>query len=144
MALAATAFPVEAVEEMNPDQGELSDSKDNEEDIARNPSNKIPMVEAERSEGWKKLPQRVRVAVRRLHRQFGHTPGKVLANLLRAARVDPEYIKGVKLLRCNECEESAPRRAAHKVSLPEKFVFNRSIGVDVFELLDAEGTKIRF
>ena len=29
------------------------------------------------------------------------------------------------------------------VSLPEKFVFNRSIGVDVFELLDAEGTKIQ-
>ena len=42
MALAATAFPVEAVEEMNPDQGELLDSKDNEEDIARNPSNRIP------------------------------------------------------------------------------------------------------
>ena len=85
----------------------------------------------------------VRVAVKRLHRQFGHIQPKVLANLLRAARVDPEYIKGVKLLRCNECEESAPRRAAHKVSLPEKFVFNHSVGIDVFELLDAEGTKFQ-
>ena len=29
------------------------------------------------------------------------------------------------------------------MSLPEKFVFNHSIGIDVFELLDAEGTKFQ-
>ena len=159
MALAATAFPAEAIEELNPDQDQPFDSVENEDDIARvEPGEEsiqqdteldeidvpgLPVLEAERRQGWKKLPQRVRIAVRRLHRQFGHIPPKVLANLLRAARVDPEYIKGVKLLRCNECEESAPRRAAHKVSLPEKFVFNHSIGIDVFELLDAEGTKFQ-
>ena len=159
MALAATAFPAEAIEELNPDQDQTFDSVENEDDIARvEPGEEsiqqdteldeidvpgLPVLEAERRQGWKKLPQRVRIAVRRLHRQFGHIPPKVLANLLRAARVDPEYIKGVKLLRCNECEESAPRRAAHKVSLPEKFVFNHSIGIDVFELLDAGGTKFQ-
>ena len=159
MALAATAFPAEAVEELAPEQDEPFDSIENEDDIAKvEPGEEsiqqdteldevdvpgLPVLDAERRQGWKKLPQRVRVAVRRLHRQFGHIPPKVLANLLRAARVDPEYIKGVKLLRCNECEESAPRRAAHKVSLPEKFVFNHSSGIDVFELLDAEGTKLQ-
>ena len=159
MALAATAFPAEAVEELTHDQDEPFDSVENEEDVARvEPGEesiqqdteldevdvpRLPMLEAERRQGWKKLPQHVRVAVRRLHHQLGHIPLKVLANLLRAARVDPEYIKRVKLLRCNECEKSAPRRAAHKVSLPERFVFNHSIGIDVFELLDAEGTKFQ-
>ena len=159
MAPAATAFPAEAVEALTHDQDEPFDFIENEEDVARvEPGEEsiqqdteldevdapgLPMLEAKRRQGWKKLPQRVRVVVRRLRRQFGHIPPKVLANLLRAARVDPEYIKGVKLLRCNECEESAPRRAAHKVSLPEKFVFNHSIGIDVFELLDAEGTKFQ-
>ena len=57
--------------------------------------------------------------------------------------MDPEYIKDIKLLRCNECEESAPRRAAHEVSLAEKFVFSHSTGVDVFELLDADGSKFQ-
>ena len=122
MALAATAFPAEAIEELNPDQDQPFDSVENEDDIARvEPGEEsiqqdteldeidvpgLPVLEAERRQGWKKLPQRVRIAVRRLHRQFGHIPPKVLANLLRAARVDPEYIKGVKLLRCNECESS--------------------------------------
>ena len=159
LALAATAFPAEAVEKLNPDQDEHFDSVENEEDLARvDPGEEsiqqdaeldeadtpgLPVLEAERRASWKKLPQRVRVAVRRLHRQFERTSPKVLANLLRAARVDPEFIKGVKLLRFNDCEESAPRRTAHKVSLPEKFVFNHSIGIDVFELLEGQGTKFQ-
>ena len=124
---------------------------ENEEDIARvEPGEESSQQDVELDDVdipglpvSEKLPQRVRVAVRRLHRQFGHTPPKVLANLLRPARVDPGYIKGVKLLRCNECEEPSPRRAAHKEALPEKFVFNCSIGIDVFELSDAEGTKFQ-
>ena len=38
----------------------------------------FPQDEAARRAGWRKLPQRVRVAVRRLHRQFGHVPNRVL------------------------------------------------------------------
>ena len=82
MALAATAFPAEAVEELAPDQDEPFDSIENEDDIARvEPGEEsiqqdteldevdvpgLPVLEAERRQGWKKLPQRVRVAVRRL------------------------------------------------------------------------------
>ena len=86
MALAATAFPAEAVEELAPAQDEhIARVEPGEESIQQD-----TVLEAERRQGWKKLPQRVRVAVRRLRRQFGHIPPKVLANLLRAARVDPE------------------------------------------------------
>ena len=46
----------------------------------------LPIKEAERRAGWRKLPQKVRIAARRLHRQFGHVPRKVLLHLLRSAR----------------------------------------------------------
>lgn len=47
----------------------------------------LPMKEAERRKAWKSLPQRVRIGVRRLHRQFGHVPIKVMTNMLRAAKL---------------------------------------------------------
>ena len=37
----------------------------------------LPIKEAERRAGWRSLPQKVRIAIRRLHRQFGHVPQKV-------------------------------------------------------------------
>ena len=43
----------------------------------------LPQDEAARRAGWRKLPQRVRVAVRRLHRQFGHVRNGVLTQILR-------------------------------------------------------------
>ena len=39
-----------------------------------------PATEAERRAAWRALPQRVRVAIRRLHRAFGHLPGAVLTH----------------------------------------------------------------
>ena len=51
------------------------------------------MKEQERRKAWRSLPQRVRIGVRRLRHQFGHVPIKVMTNMLRAAKVDPSYIK---------------------------------------------------
>ena len=83
----------------------------------------LPIKEAERRAGWRRLPQKVRVAIRRLHRQFGHVPQKVLLNLLRSARVSKECIDAVKYFRCIGCEETAPRRTGHKMSLPNRYEF---------------------
>ena len=101
----------------------------------------LPIKEAERRAGWKSLPQKVRIAIRRLHRQFGHVPQKVLLNLLRSARVSKQYIDAVKYFRCVECEENAPRRTGHKTSLPNRYEFNYALGIDVLEILDADGAK---
>ena len=84
------------------------------------------------------MSQRIRLAIRRLHRQFGHCPKKVLTNLLRAAKIDESYIEAAKLHRCSECEDAQPRRNARTVSLPEWYTINRALGIDV---LDARGTK---
>ena len=101
----------------------------------------LPIKEAERRAGWRSLPQKVRIAIRRLHRQFGHVPQKVLLNLLRSARVSKQYIDAVKYFRCVECEENAPRRTGHKTSLPNRYEFNYALGIDVLEILDADGAK---
>ena len=154
MALAATAFPAEVRDELE-QPSELSfDTVEGSEDIAREAIQQdleldeaevhnLPASEQERREGRKQLPQRIRGALRRLHRQFGHCPHKVLINLLRAAKVDKAYVDDAKLLRCAECEEAAPRRPAHKVAMPEKYTFNHSLGIDILEVLDASGTKFQ-
>ena len=83
----------------------------------------------------------MRIAIRRLHRQFGHVPQKILLNLLRSARVSKEYIDAVKYFRCTECEEAAPRRTGHETSMPNRYEFNYALGIDVLEILDADGAK---
>ena len=101
----------------------------------------LPIKAAERRAGWRSLPQKVRIAIRRLHRQFGHVPQKVLLKLLRSARVSKQYTDAVKYFRCVECEESARRRTGHKTSLPNRYEFNCALGIDVLEILDADGAK---
>ena len=57
----------------------------------------LPEDETERRRSWRKLPQRVRIAVRRLHRAFGHVPKSVMVSLVRAAKVSKEFVDAVKL-----------------------------------------------
>ena len=95
---------------------------------------KEPIKEAERRAGWRRLPHKVRIAIRRLHRQFGHVPQKVLLNLLRSARVSKEYIDAVKYFRCTDCEETAPRGTGHKTSMSNRYEFNYALGIDVGDL----------
>ena len=152
MALVASAFPGSIEEESVP--LEVFDTVEGEQDrammdVTENAIQQeteldevdipnLPIKEAERRAGWRSLPQKVRIAIRRLHRQFGHVPQKVLLNLLRSARVSKQYIDAVKYFRCVECEENAPRRTGHKTSLPNRYEFNYALGIDVLEILDAD------
>ena len=155
MAMVATAFPGSIDEESAP--LEAFDTVENEQDRAMMDVSEdaiqqeteldeadipnLPIKEAGRRAEWQRLPQKVRISARRLHRQFGHVPQKVLLNLLRSARVSKQYIDAVKYFRCSECEESAPRRTGHKTSLPNRYKFNYALGIDVLEILDADGAK---
>ena len=89
----------------------------------------LHIEESERRAKWRAVRQRIRVAIRRLHTQFGHCPKKVLVNLLRTAKIDKSYIDAANFHRC--C------RNVHTVSLPERYSFNHALGIDVFECLDA-------
>jgi len=103
----------------------------------------LPQDEVERRRQWRKLPARVRIAVRRLHRQFGHVPRQAMIHLLRAARVRSEFIDAVKLHRCTACEETSRKKPTHKTALPHNYTFNQSLGIDVFGIVDAGGSKFQ-
>eukprot|EP00435_Cladocopium_sp_Y103_P068333 s119_g31.t1 len=103
----------------------------------------LPLDEVERRRQWRKLPQRVRIGIRRLRRQFGHVPQNTLIHLLRSAKVNKDFIAAAKLHRCPTCEQTAQRKPTHKTSLPSDFSFNHTLGIDLFEVRDSIGNKFQ-
>ena len=101
----------------------------------------LPASAAERRARWRKLPSRVRIGIRRLHRQFGHVPVSVMVNLLKAARIDPAFIEAAKLHRCPACEDTSDKKKTHKVSMPSEYRFNHTLGIDLLEIVDIKGQK---
>ena len=71
------------------------------------------MDEQKRRALWRKLPQRTRIAIRRLHRQFSHPAPQALRSILKADRASPELIEAARLVRCQACEESKPKPRDH-------------------------------
>ena len=98
-----------------------------------------PAPEAARRAEWRRLPQRTRVAIRRLH--FGHLPGAVLEQILRQSRASPEFTKAAKLHRCKVCQDVAPKPRHHPVSSNFNAEFNHAIGADSPEIKDSEGKR---
>ena len=154
--LLATAFPAAVAEEHAEERPPLDETMGEEDVAAGNPVEEIvheetlldeleipgfPKDEAARRVQWRKLPQRVRIGIRRLHRQFGHVPRQVLINLLRAAKVNKEFIDGVRLHRCTTCEDTAKKPPTHKVSMPYEYRFNHALGIDLLEVVDSVGQK---
>ena len=92
MYLVATAFPgsieeyatpLEAFDTLETEQdGAMMDmsedaiQQETELDGVAIPS--LPIKEAERRAGWRRLPQKVRIVILRFHRQFGHGPQQFL------------------------------------------------------------------
>ena len=152
----SVAFPAEIIEEAQ-EHGGNWDAVDGPEDVAlQDPVEDLtqeetllddvdipglPEDETERRRSWRKLPQRVRIAVRRLHRAFGHVPKSVMVNLVRAAKVSKEFVDAVKLHRCETCEKTSAKKPTHKVTLPSDYTFNHTLGIDVLELTDVTGQK---
>ena len=95
-----------------------------------------PVDEAERKRAWIALPLRVRTAIRRMHRQFGHPSSTVLVQILRAARAPPEYIHACRHVRCDASEDNKPKYQSTKVALPKDNFFGWNLGIDVLDIKD--------
>ena len=152
--LTYAAFPAEAAQEAGPrrfdtvlgkedvaeaDQQDVADAEQDMLDQIPLPG--MPEKEGERRKEWAKVPLRVRTAIRRLHRQYGHVPNKVLIQLMKLSRMAPEYIEAVKNFRCDACEHHKPLAQTHKVAMPKKFCFNHEVGVDCLEAKDNNGMR---
>ena len=142
--LLSTAFPA-FVHEERVEHLPTMDVVEGEQDVGTiNPVPELglPLEESERRRQRRKLPQRVRIGVRRLH-QFGHVPRKVLINLLRAAKVHEDFAKAVRLHRCQTCEDTSQKQPTHKTQLPWDYRFNHTLSIDLFEVIDIDGTKFQ-
>ena len=88
---------------------------------------------------WRRLPQRTRIAIRRLHRQFGHPTPQTLRAILKAGKAPAELIESARLVRCTVCEDAKPRPREHPVGPKLQFEFNACVGMDVAEARDNAG-----
>ena len=109
--------------------------------LASMPLPGTPKDEAARISSWLKIPLRVRSAIRRLHRQFGHCPSTTLIQILKTGRADPAYVEAAKLMKCDSCEAVRRPKSLHPVALPKPYVFTHEVGVDCLEVADCLGKK---
>ena len=100
-----------------------------------------PKEERERREAWLGIPQAARAAIRRMHRMFGHCTTGTLAQILRQAKAEPEYIKAAQHFRCETCDSVKSQTRAHPVAPPSMYTFNHNLSIDVFEIADVQGTR---
>ena len=104
----------------------------------------VPKDERERRLQWSKVPRRIRAAVRRLHKQFGHVPRSVLVSLVKAAKLPEAFVTAARSLKCLACETTQKPPQTNKVSLPTPYERNHTIGIDVFDLHDQSGQVHQF
>ena len=138
----ADAIIEEESEEMTPDEQEELTVMEKEQlmlDQLALPG--APLQEAERRALWRRLPQRTRVAIRRLRRQFGHPNPTTLKNIPKAGRAPAELQEAARLVRCQACEDTKQKPRDHPVGLKTEFEFNACVGIDVAECKDYAGNK---
>ena len=92
-------------EELPPGIKEVEEAFDREEEMLEAlPLPNLSKDESSRREMWLKIPRAGRIAIRKLHRQFGHCPNRVLVEILRASGAKADLIQAARILRCPGCE----------------------------------------
>ena len=78
----------------------------------------VPVTEQERRRKWLSIPRAARIAIRRLHQEFGHVSRSVLVELLKASKAPAEYIQAARFFVCADCEDTKGNPQTKKVALP--------------------------
>ena len=69
----------------------------------------VPKTEAQRRAAWRKLPQRVRVAIRRLHRQFNHPAPSDTPSHLESRGRSKRICRGFETRQMRQLREDQPQ-----------------------------------
>ena len=96
-----------------------------------------PEAERLRKMEWRKLARAERVGVRRLHHMTSHATKSQMTRMLRYANADPHIIRAVKHFKCPSCDRIAPEKRPQVVKPPDAYVFNDTVGLDIFTIKDA-------
>ena len=111
-----------------------------EEVLEKMPLPGVPSHEKSRRQAWLKVPRRARVAIRKMHSEWGHLPSSVLINILKQAKAPQEYVDAAMQHLCSACDVAQPPKQTSKTGPPRmNYTFNHSIGIDVFDLHDYDG-----
>ncbi len=66
-------------------------------------------------------------AVRKLHREWGHNPKKVLKEILKIAKAPQEVIDAAEHLKCDECIAIAKPKQTTKAGGPHPYICNHNV-----------------
>ena len=107
-----------------------------EEDILEQiPMPGVPGDEKARRKVWLEIPRRARVAIRKMHQEWGHMPKTVMINIPKTAKAPKEFIEAATNMLCPSCVVSQRKKQTAKVGPPRfNYRFNHEVGVDVFDL----------
>ena len=135
--------PEEGNEFLSPD--EIARLKEIEEEmLAKIPLPGAPIQESETRKKWIKPLRKARLAIRKMHKEWGHLPRSVLKNILKIAKADESYIKAAEYLRCDDCEKNHKPKQTSKTAPPKPYMFNFEVGIEVLDLHDCEGNTYQF
>ena len=96
----------------------------------------VPEDERARRKAWLALPRKARVAIRRMHEEWGHMPSSVIIEILKLAKAPEEYVQAALNMRCTACDVIADPKQTSKVSPPSlNYVLNDTVGNTVLMYL---------
>ncbi|CAE7352234.1 RE2 [Symbiodinium sp. CCMP2456] len=104
----------------------------------------LSVTEADRRKYWLRVDPDLRKCLRDLHVNFGHPTNVTLQRLLRRQGARPEAIRAVDFMSCDSCGETHRRKRPKPVRLPNKYIFNNHLQIDVFYAKDIKGQLFGF
>ena len=100
-----------------------------------------PQSEQLRREAWLRISKQERIGIRRLHVMTSHATKPQMQRMLRYSNAPAAVIAAVKHFRCGACERISEEKRPAVVKPPNPYVFGDEVGLDVFEVKDAEGVR---
>ena len=157
----STAFAGEAMQEAMEEEPHALDEIYGEEDLpSAKPTAKEAEVDLAREEAledqerleepeaekirrrmWTKLSRKERIGIRRLHVMTSHATRPQMQRMLRYSNAPANVVSAVKYFKCSACERLSEGHHPAVVKAPNPYTFAEDVGLDVFEVKDAEGNR---
>ena len=100
-----------------------------------------PEAEKIRRRMWTKLSRKERIGIRRLHVMTSHATRPQMQRMLRYSNAPANVVSAVKYFKCSACERLSEGHHPAVVKAPNPYTFAEDVGLDVFEVKDAEGNR---
>ena len=92
----------------------------------------------EEAQDPEEVPNAVRSAIMRVHKNLGHPSKELFCHALRLGGANKIAIKAASELKCAVCSENKPPKSHLPAKLADTYTeFNQGVGVDLFVLADS-------